>query len=286
VWICADDRGHLQAVGTDDAGRRQYRYHDAWRDQRDREKFAHIERFAERLPDVRAQVTRDLRRRGFPRERVLACSVRLLERGLFRIGSEDYAEANGSFGLATLRKEHVTVHKVSAEFDFVGKAGKRHVREVSDPTVIPIIRALRRRHDGEELLAFREGDAWRDVRSADINTYVKEIAGDDFSAKDFRTWHATVLAAVDLAGRTPVSSSDRARRGAVSKTVRHVAGHLGNTPAVCRRSYIDPRVFDRYLDDDVTLDLKALAEGAPQEVIEEAVLALLRGGSGSLALAA
>jgi DNA topoisomerase IB len=286
VWICADERGHLQAVGTDDAGRRQYRYHDRWMEQRERQKFEHIERFAERLPDVRAQVTRDLRRRGYPRERVLACSVRLLERGLFRIGSEDYAEANGSFGLATLLKEHVSVGRESAVFDFVGKAGKRHVREISDPTLLPVLRTLRRRREGEEFLAYREGEIWRDVRSSDINAYVKDAAGDEFSAKDFRTWHATVLAAVDLAGRTPVPGSDSARKRAVSRTIKEVAGHLGNTPAVCRRSYVDPRVLGRYMDEGVTLQIEGGPARASQEELEAAVLALLRGEDAPAAVAA
>jgi DNA topoisomerase IB len=286
VWICADERGHLQAVGTDDAGRRQYRYHDRWLAERERQKFEHIERFAERLPEARAQVAKDLRRRGYPRERVLACAVRLLERGLFRIGSEDYAEANGSFGLATLLKDHVCVGRESAVFDFVGKSGVRHVREISDPSLLPVLRTLRRRRDGEEFLAYREGETWRDVRSVDINAYVKDVAGDEFSAKDFRTWHATVLAAVDLAGRTPVPTSETARKRAVAQTVKEVAGHLGNTPAVCRRSYVDPRVLERYMDEGVTLSIDDVTAAAPQEELERAVLALLRDEDAPAAVAA
>ncbi|HEY6652216.1 MAG TPA: DNA topoisomerase IB, partial [Actinomycetota bacterium] len=195
VWICSHERGHLQATGTDDAGRRQYLYHPEWRRQRDREKFERIESFAEALGPLRARIDADLRRRGYPRERVLACAVRLLDRGLFRVGGEDYAD-NGSYGLATLRREHVVVRgDGAAEFDFVGKGGKRHVREIRDPDAVRVLRALRRRHGADELLAWKDADGWHDVRAADINAYIKETAGADFSAKDFRTWHATVLAA-------------------------------------------------------------------------------------------
>jgi DNA topoisomerase-1 len=158
VWICSHERGHLQATGTDDAGRRQYLYHPEWRRQRDREKFERIESFAEALGPLRARIDADLRRRGYPRERVLACAVRLLDRGLFRVGGEDYAD-NGSYGLATLRREHVVVRgDGAAEFDFVGKGGKRHVREIRDPDAVRVLRALRRRHGADELLAWKDSD--------------------------------------------------------------------------------------------------------------------------------
>ncbi len=276
VWICADERGHLQALGTDAAGRRQYRYHDAWRERRDRDKFEHVERFAERLPELRERVAADLRKRALPRERVLACSVRLLDLGLFRVGTEDYTHANGSFGLATLRKDHTTVRRDRVEFDFVGKSGKRHVREVRDAAILPVLRSLRRRvNGGEELLAYREGDDWRDIRSSDINAYVKEVLDEEFSAKDFRTWHATVLAAVHLGTEgVPVPASPTAKRRSVTAAVTEVAEHLGNTPAVCRRSYIDPRVTDRYLE-GITIDLDDVGPRAQAE-IEAKVLELLR----------
>jgi DNA topoisomerase I len=280
VWICADERGHLQATGTDDAGRRQYLYHPAWRARQDRRKFVRIEAFAAGLPEARERVARDLRRRGLPRARVLACAVRLLDRGLFRIGSEDYAEDNGSFGLATLRKDHTTVRRDHVEFDFIGKGGKRLVREVHDPQLLPVLRALRRRRNGgDELLAWREGDEWRDVRSSDINVYLKEITGEDtFSAKDFRTWHATVLAAVLLAEHGAVPSERRATR-VVSGVVRDVAEQLGNTPAVARASYIDPRVIECYRDGR-TIELPdRWDERDTQLEIEAAVLDLIGSGN-------
>ena len=279
VWICPDERGHLQAVGIDAAGRRQYRYHDAWRERRDRDKFAHVEGFAERLPELRARVAADLRKRGFPRERVLACSVRLLDLGLFRVGTEDYTLANGSFGLATIRKDHTTVRRDRVEFDFVGKSGKRHVREVRDAAILPVLRSLRRRvNGGEELLAYKDGDAWRDIRSSDINAYVQEVLDEGYSAKDFRTWHATVLAAVHLGTEgVPVPASPAARRRSITAAVKEVAVHLGNTPAVCRRAYIDPRVTDRYLE-GLTIDLEDVRPSAQAE-IEAKVLELLRSRS-------
>ena len=278
VWICPDERGHIQAIGIDDAGRRQYLYHPDWRRRRDRDKFARMERFAEQLPAFRERTSRDLRRRGMPRERALACAARLLDRGLFRIGSESYAERNGSFGLATLRKDQTVVRRDAVAFDFVGKAGKRHVGEVRDQAVVPVLRALRRRRNGgEELLAYREGDAWRDVRSADINAYLKDTLGDGFSAKDFRTWHATVLAATVLSERGSSPSHTAAKR-TVSQAVRDVAEQLGNTPAVCRASYIDPRVIDAYLEGS-TIDLPSGA-GTEDEIraqLEAEVLALVSG---------
>jgi DNA topoisomerase-1 len=173
VWICHDELGHLQAAGTDAAGRRQYLYHAQWRRRRDRGKFERIERFAEALPPTRRRIAADLAGTELSRERVLACAVRMLDRGLFRIGTEDYAAKNGSFGVATLRKEHVRVRDGRAEFDFVAKAGVRQVREVDDPDILPALRSLkRRRGGGEELLAFREDGAWVDVRSGDINLFV------------------------------------------------------------------------------------------------------------------
>ena len=277
VWICTDERGHLQATGTDAAGRRQYLYHPDWRIQRDRGKFQRIERFAEALPDVRSAVAEDLGRTGFPRERVLACGVRLLDRGLFRVGTEDYAD-DGSFGLATLRKDHVTVHRDHASFDFVGKAGKRHRIDLHDSDVLPVLRGLRRRRDpgNEDLLAWKDSAGWHDVRSADVNAYLKDAIGeDDFSAKDFRTWHATVLAAVLLAERGPVRSQRAAKR-AIADASRGVAAQLGNTPAVARRSYIDPRVIQRY-EDGETIDVRSVRSlDEPGPEIEEAVLNLLR----------
>jgi DNA topoisomerase I len=280
VWICPDALGHLQAVGTDAAGRRQYRYHDRWRTRRDQEKFDEMLGFARALPRVRAAAAKHLAQEGLTRERVLACAVRLLDRGFFRVGGEEYAADNGSFGLATLRKEHVSLAADGVlVFDYPAKSGKRRLQRVVDPEVYAVVGELKRRRGGSpELLAYRNG-GWCDVRSSDVNDYVKDLTGADFSAKDFRTWHATVLAAVALAV-SEATTSQTGRKRAITRAVQEVSHHLGNTPAVCRASYIDPRVFDRYragvtiapalqglaLDDDVP---------ATQGLIEEAVVALL-----------
>ena len=248
VWICPDPWGHLQAAGTDAAGRRQYLYHPRWREWRDRQKFQRMRAFASVLPQVRETVAHDLALRGLPRERVLACAVRLLDRGFFRIGSEEYTDQNGSFGLATLRKEHVRIDGDEVWFDYLAKGGKRRVVSVRDPEVKDVIRPLKaRRNGGDELLAYDGGGGWRDVRSSDVNQYVKEVAGERFSAKDFRTWHATVLAAMALSTRADASSLP-ARKRAMSAAVKEVAEYLGNTPTVARTSYIDPRVLDRFLE--------------------------------------
>jgi DNA topoisomerase IB len=275
VWICRDPRGHLQAVGTDAAGRRQYLYHEAWRRRRDRAKYRRMESFAAALPTLRAQVDRDLRRRGLPRDRVLACAVRLLDRGPFRIGSEAYA-SRGSFGLATIRKDHVSVGRNVARFDFVGESGVRHSFEVTDRQILPVLRQLRR-HGGEsqELLAYRNGEGrWCDVRSEDVNQYLQEALGEEHSAKDFRTWRATVLAAALLSG----SDGPNPKR-TVARVVREVAEHMGNTPAVCRSAYIDPRVLDRFLDAGESLELGDidLDTDAFTDDVEAEVLSFLRG---------
>ena len=284
VWICANPLGHIQATGVDARGRKQYRYHDRWRERRDREKFDSMVDFARSLPKLRERVERDLRRRKLSRERVLACAVRLLDRGFFRIGSEDYAEENDTYGIATMRKRHVTVKGESVTFDFEGKGGKRRVQVVGDRAIAGLVRTLRnRRGGGYELLAYRNGREWRDVRSTDINDYIKEAIGGEHSAKDFRTWNATVLAAVVLAAsaRERDLSTKGGRNRAKRDAVREVARYLGNTPAVCRASYIDPRVFDRF---DGGLTVGGVFERLPddpadwpevQGPIEEAVLDLI-----------
>jgi DNA topoisomerase IB len=282
VWICPEPNGHIQAVGTDAAGRRQYLYHPDWRRRRDRQKFAEITRFARALPELREVAARDLRRRGLVRERVLACAVRLLDRGFFRIGTEGYAAENGSYGLATMRRRHVTLEPGGAvRFDYRSKGGKRRVQSVVDPQVLTVVQALMRRRTGTELLAYRSGRAWVDVTSDDINQYIKEATRDTFTAKDFRTWNATVLAAVALAVSSEAHGSKAARTRAIARAVQEVAYYLGNTPAVCRASYIDPRVFDRFRD-GLTIGgaLAELGEGdrgqpATQGAVEEAVLDLL-----------
>jgi DNA topoisomerase-1 len=270
VWICTDPNGHLQAVGTDAAGRRQYRYHERWRQRRDQEKFDQMISFARSLPRLRKIAAADLGEGG--RRRELACAVRLLDRGFFRVGGEEYADENGSFGLATLEKSHVELAGDGVlAFDYPAKSGKRRLQAVVDPEVYDVVASLKRRR-GKRLFS---------IRSADINAYIKDATGGDFSAKDFRTWHGTVLAAVALAV-SERAASPTGRKRAISRAVNEVAHYLGNTPAVCRASYIDPRVFDRYRA-GITISpaLDGLAhvdeERAPatQGVIERAVLRLL-----------
>jgi DNA topoisomerase I len=283
VWICPIANGHLQAVGTDAAGRRQYLYHEAWRTRRDQEKFDHMLEFARVLPGLRERAAAHLGGEGLTRERVLACATRLLDRGFFRMGSEGYAEQNQTYGLATIEKRHVRLDGDVIAFDYVTKGGKQRLQSVLDPEAHEVVAALlRRRGGGPELLAFRRGRAWVDVRSEDVNAYIKEQTGGDFTAKDFRTWTATVLAAVALASSFPVARSRMARTRAVRRAVEEVAQYLGNTPAVCRASYIDPRVFDRYRSGlTVAAALERLGEvdepGEPahQGAVEAAVLDLI-----------
>ncbi|MGH2634839.1 MAG: DNA topoisomerase IB [Actinomycetota bacterium] len=282
VWICPHANGHIQAAGTDAAGRRQYLYHERWRARRDGEKFDRMIAFARVLPRMRERVAADLGVAGLPRPKALACAVRLLDQALFRIGSETYARQNGSFGLATLRKEHVGIRGDLIVFDFAAKSGQRRVQEVRDPQVLPAIRSMkRRRNGGAELLAFREGERWRDVRSADVNDYLREVAGDEFTAKDFRTWHATVLAAAALAAKAGEATAATSGRRLVSAAVREVAEYLGNTPAVARASYIDPRVVDRFeqgrtiADTMERLRTDDLTAPGVRETVEAAVLDLL-----------
>jgi DNA topoisomerase-1 len=283
-WICPYPNGHIQAVGTDAAGRKQYRYHQRWRERRDQIKFDKMISFARVLPGLREAAAADVRRDGFPRERVLACAVRLLDRGFFRIGGEEYAEENESYGLATMQKQHVKLGEgYVITFDFPAKSGKQQIRSLVDPDVYDLVAALkRRRGGGRELLAYQADGAWFDVRSADINAYIKEATGGDFSAKDFRTWTGTVLAAVALSVSGPAVHSKTGRKRAITRAIKEVADYLGNTPAVARASYIDPRVFDRYragvtiggaLADIAEVD--EIGEPAFHGAVEAAVLDLL-----------
>lgn len=281
VWICPVASGHIQATGVDAAGRRQYRYHDDWRLTRDLEKHERVLDFAAVLPSVREHVATDLATDGLTRARVLACAIRLLDLGFFRIGSEQYAARNQTFGLATMLKEHVTVSKGVVTFDYIAKSGKHRLTSLVEPEVGAVVQALkRRRGGGDGLLAYRDGQSWLQVRSSDINAHLHLVSGGDFTAKDFRTWNATVLASVGLAVSTDAQSVT-ARKRAVTRVVKEVAHYLGNTPAVCRASYIDPRVIDLY-DQGVTVDLQRLGDGvaygqpATQGQVESAVLRLLR----------
>jgi len=278
VWICTDPLGHIQATGFDVAGRKQYRYHDRWEQRRAARKYEEMRDFARALPALRRHVKRDIGAEGMPQERALATAVRLLDLGFFRIGGEEYAEENESFGVATVRREHVSRNGEELVFDFPAKSGQRRVQSIRDRAAVAAIEAMRRRRGGpKDLLAFKdERGRWRDVRSDDVNAYIQEYAGPDFSAKDFRTWHGTVLAALALAGE-PQPASQAAGKRTVNRAVKEVAEALGNTPAVCRRSYIDPRVFDRYRDGE-TLEVE-LGRGRVGELrrarIEAAVLELI-----------
>jgi DNA topoisomerase I len=284
VWICPVPNGHIQATGFDDAGRKQYLYHPVWREQRDREKFAEMERFGRALPRLRERAERDLARRGLVRERVLACSVRLLDLGFFRVGSERYTEENETYGLSTLRRSHVRVEAGVASFDYRAKDAKRHRQQIADASLVPTIKALRdRRGGGPELLAYRAGRGWADVSADEINEYLKEAAGGDFSAKDFRTFNATVLAAVELASNGHDATTKTARKRAATEATKRVAEFLSNTPAVCRASYIDPRVFDRFdAGETIRPALDRIVAGSQpgefpdRERIERAVLRLIK----------
>lgn len=308
VWICPLPRGHIQAVGTDAAGRRQYRYHDAWRASRDAAKFARVARLGTRLPAVRAEIARRLDAPGLGRERVMAAALRMLDLGVFRVGGEEYAEggsaaaaaaADGTFGLATLRREHVRLDRGRIVFDYPAKGGIRRVVNIDDDLVRKVVGGLlRRRGGGEDLLAYRlprsagcpgasvpPAGRWHDVRAEDVNAALKELAGEDFTAKDLRTWNAGVLAAVALAARTGEDgrppSSERKRRRAVAEVMREVAEELGNTPAVARRSYVDPLLVERFERGETVLSTlrrvgsENLSDETVRCVVEQAVLQLL-----------
>jgi DNA topoisomerase I len=286
VWICPLANGHIQAVGIDSKGRRQYRYHDQWRVLRDREKFDHMVAFAEALPGLRDHCVAVLRRPGdLTPEVVAATAIRLLDLGAFRVGGEGYLQENGSHGLATLEKSQVRVRGDLVSFDFVGKGGRRCLQDVNDRVVARVVRQLRsRRGGGRRLLASKQPSTqrWVDLTSDDINAEIRAVTGGDFTAKEFRTWNATVLAAVALAGSAGATTRT-GRQRAIRAAVGAVAEYLGDTPAVTRKSYIDPRLIDRYLGGDALppefADLAApVAAGdlAARGDVEPAVLDVLR----------
>lgn len=259
VWICPDPRGHIQAVGVDAAGRRQYRYHDVWRAKRDAAKFDHVLEVGRRLPGIRRRVGQHLRERGLSRNRVLAAAVRLLDLGGFRIGGEEYADGDdATFGLATLLCEHVSLVRGAVRFSYPAKGGAQRDLEVRDEQIRTVVRGLLTRSPpAPKLLAYRNRSGWHDVRSKDINDYLSEVGGGiDISAKDFRTWHGTVLAAVALAADELAAAeagerhkrSPTARKRVVRRAMGEVAEYLGNTATIARTSYVDPRVVDLFLD--------------------------------------
>ena len=285
VWICPDPLGHLQATGVDVAGRRQYLYHDLWSQQQAHAKFEHMVSFARTLPTMRERVVATMRAgRDLNRARVLACSVRLLDVGMFRIGSEVYEKEDGHLGLATIAKANVSIENGRVIFDYIAKEGVHRVHAVGDPCCVDIVGALkRRRGGGDHLLAYRERRAWHQVHAPVINAHLKGLIGDSYSAKNFRTWNGTLLAAVALARCEDDCASERGRRRGIRRATTEVSEVLGNTPAVARGSYIDPRVFDRFLSGwTIAEQLRRIEErGLQQEkrraAVELAVIDLLAG---------
>jgi DNA topoisomerase-1 len=281
VWICTSRRGHLQATGRDARGRKQYRYHPDWRAVRDEAKYGRMIAFGQALPGIRERVDADLRRHGLPRERVLAAVVRLLEKTRMRIGNEEYARDNRSYGLTTLRDHHAEVGTTRIRFRFRSKGGKVSDVELTDARLARLVTRCQEL-PGQELFAYLDADGEvRSIGSSDVNDYLREITGQDFTAKDFRTWSGTVLAAWALEELQAVDSESQAKRNVV-RAVEQVAEWLGNTPAVSRRSYVHPAVIDAYLDGDVVREARQTAERKLREDLgrltpqEAAVLALLR----------
>jgi DNA topoisomerase IB len=293
VWISPDPCGHIQAVGTDAAGRRQYRYHDEWRRARDALKYDRVLTLGAKLADVRTEVVRRLAEPGLGHDRVLAGAVRMLDIGVFRAGGEEYApsddDEDGTFGLATVRREHVCLRRGAVVFSYPAKGGIPRSVSLRDPLLHRLVGSLlRRKGGGEELLAYKVKRDWCDVRTADLNEAVKELAGEQYTCKDLRTWNATVLAAVALAAgaaQTGVPSAARARKRLVTAAVKQVAEHLGNTPTVARSSYVDPRVLERIEDGRTVLaavkkvggDGAVPGDDAQRAVLERAVVDLIQG---------
>ncbi len=282
VWICPSPKGHVQATGRDARGRKQYRYHPRWREVRDEAKYERVMAFAEALPRIRQQVEEDLARPGLPREKVLAVVVRLLESTLIRVGNEEYARQNRSYGLTTLRNRHVEVNGAKLEFHFRGKGGKLHRVGVRDRRLARVIRHLQEL-PGQELFQYVDESGERhSIQSDDVNAYLRAISGQDFTAKDFRTWAGTVLTALAFVAVGAFESQTQARRQVV-RAIEIVAARLGNTPAVCRKCYVHPGVIESYLDGTLLASLRnrvneVAAEQAGALSGDEArVLELLRG---------
>jgi DNA topoisomerase IB len=275
VWISPDPLGHIQATGTDSRGRTQYLYHPQWREQRDAQKFGHMLRFASALPALRTATVDDLKRRGLNRDRVVAGAVRLIDLGLFRIGSEKYAELDHHYGATTLQKQHVRLTRDGMMFDYIAKAGKHRTIVVRDEIVLPTVRALARTDNGQEtLFCYTRGGDWHIMRSRDVGNYIAARAGGHFTAKEFRTWNATVLMALVLATAGPAPTSQRRKR-VIAASVREVARWLGDTPAVARGSYIDPRLITRYESEGELPTIPALPTVLPAPAAAESAVAAL-----------
>ena len=281
VWISPFADGHLQATGRDAKGRKQYRYHARFREIRESTKYEHVIAFADVLPRIRKRVQEDMTRRGLPREKVLATVVHLLETTLIRVGNDDYAKQNSSYGLTTLKNRHVEIDGNEVRFRFTGKSGKQWSLRVRDRRISKIIRACQEL-PGQELLQYvDETGASRDVTSSDVNAYLKEIAGEEITAKDFRTWAGTVLAAMALHELRSFDSEAEAKRN-LRAAIEKVSARLGNTSTICRKCYVHPEVLNSYLDGNLVLELKSKAESELRSTLsalkpeEAAVLALLR----------
>ena len=282
VWICPRPNGHLQATGRDARGRKQYRYHAHWREVRDETKYDRMIAFGDALPKIRERIDRDLTQRGLPREKVLATVVKLLETTLIRVGNEEYAKQNNSFGLTTLRDQHVDVDGATLRFEFRGKSGKEHSVEVQDRRLARIVKQCRDL-PGQELFQYLDDDGERQsVSSEDVNAYLREITGEDFTAKDFRTWGGTVLALSALL-EVGACESEREANKAVVEAIKHVSGQLGNRPAICRKYYVHPVVIQSFLEGTLRDTLEDAVEDSPADEsnglrrLEAQVLRLLKG---------
>lgn len=276
VWICPKANGHIQATGRDAKGRKQYRYHPRFREVRDSTKYEHMLDFAKALPGVRERIDADLKKRGLPREKVLAAVVHLLETTMIRIGDADYAKQNKSYGLTTLQDRHVAIDGAELRFNFKGKSGKQWRLKLKDRRIAKIVKASQDL-PGQHLFQYvGEDGAQYEVTSNDINAYLREISGTDITAKDFRTWNGTVLAALALSEYEKVDSQAAAKRN-VRTAIEAVASRLGNTPTVCRKCYIHPEVFESYLSDELVLEARDAVEKELREDLsrlrpEEAVV--------------
>jgi DNA topoisomerase I len=250
VWICPSPNGHIQATGLDARGRKQYRYHPKWRELRDQNKYEHVVQFATALPSLRARVASDMKLNGLPRDKVLATIVSLLEKTLIRVGNAEYAEQNKSYGLTTMRRKHVSIGRGVLRFDFTGKSGKQWKLQVEDKRIIAIVKRCAE-IPGHELFKYLDDDGeYRTVDSGEVNRYIRDVTQQDFSAKDFRTWAGTVLAALALAEFKKYDSEAEAKRNVVA-AIEKVAKQLGNTPAICRKSYVHPEVLSAYMSGDL-----------------------------------
>lgn len=280
VWICPVANGHIQVTARDARGRKQYRYHPRWREARDQTKYEHVIGFGRKLPAIRRQVAKDLARPGMPREKILAAIVRLLETTMMRVGNEEYARSNGSFGLTTLRDRHVRVDGANLQFRFRGKSAKEHFIELNDRRLAAVVRRCRDLPGYELFQYLDESGERRTVDSEDVNQYLRSIAGEEYTAKDFRTWAGTLLAALALREFEQFDTQAQAKKNLV-RAIESVASRLGNTPAICRKCYIHPAVMEAYLDGEMRDILRRRAEKGLEDVHdlspeEAAVLALLQ----------